>query len=151
MNILVALLAGSLSAVQPTDGLVTVPCAFQPAFFDIGTARFVESTMGAVENGYLAHFEVFSPRSRAQVTLMGIATDGGSERANSRLARRRAEALRRFLIARGVAARRIRIVSTHPDLEGWPLSSTHGRAVVVDVRMPREDLSRLMPPDGPIC
>jgi hypothetical protein len=151
VQILAALFAGSLSVGQPTDGLVTVPCAFQPAFFDAGTARFVESAMGGVENGYLAHFEVFSSRSRAQVALMGIATDGGSERANRSLARRRAEALRRFLITRGVEARRIRIVSAHPDLEEWPLSSTHGRAVVVNVRMPPDDLLRLMPPDGPIC
>ncbi|MGE0179976.1 MAG: OmpA family protein [Sphingomonas sp.] len=151
MQLFAALLAGALSIAQPTDGLVTVPCAFQPAFFDIGTARFVESSMRAVENGYLAHFEVFSPSSRAVVTLMGIATDGGSARGNLRLARRRAEALRRFLIARGVVAQRIRIVSNHPDLEGWPLSSTHGRAVVVDVRMPRADMLRLMPRDGPVC
>lgn len=151
MQLFTAFFAGALSITKPTDGLVTVPCAFQPAFFDTGTARFVESSMGAVEDGYLAHFEVFSPNSRAVVTLMGIATDGGSARGNLRLARRRADALRRFLIARGVAAQRIQIVSTHPELEGLPLSSTHGRAVVVDVRMPRSDMLRLMPPDGLIC
>lgn len=151
MQLIAALLAGSLATAQPSDGLVSVPCAFQPAFFDTGTARFVESSMGGVENGYLRHFEVFSPNSRAQITLMGIATDGGSARGNRRLARRRAEALRRFLIARGVAARRIRIVSTHAGLEEWPLSATHGRAVVVDVRLPQDDLLRLMPPDGPVC
>ena len=148
---IVALLATALSTIEASDGLVTVPCAFQPAFFENGSASFVEDEMGAVENGYLAHFQVFSASSRAQITLMGIATDGGSESENRRLARRRAEALRAFLVARGVARRRIRIVTSHPDLEEWPLSSTHGRAVVVDVRMPREDMLQLMPPTGPIC
>jgi len=148
---LAILFAVALQAAEPADGLVTVPCAFTPAFFEIGSTRFAGNTTEGVEHGYLALFEVVSPRSRAEVTLMGIATDGGSERANRRLARRRAEAVRLFLMDRGVSRERVRIVTRHAGLEEWPLSSTHGRAVVIDVRMPGEDLTRIMPAGGPIC
>lgn len=144
-------IALALQAVAPASAMVTVPCAFPPAYFPDGSATFVPQWAESVEGGYLAHFEVFSATSRARVTLMGIATDGGSERASRRLARRRAEAVRRFLVARGAARERIRIVRRHAGLEEWPLSSTQGRAVVIDVEMPREDLTRLMPPGGPIC
>lgn len=143
--------AGFRERRTPAGRLVTVPCAFNPAFFRVGSARLVNEWMEPVERGYLAHFEVFSPSSHAEITLMGIAADGGSERANQRLARRRAEAVRRFLVDRGVGRERVRIVTRHSGLAEWPISSTHGRAVVIDVRMPGEDLFRLMPPGGPIC
>jgi hypothetical protein len=146
-----ALLAGALFAAEPADGLVSVPCAFHPAFFETGSARSANDWTREMVGGYYSIFEVFSPASRARITLLGIATDGGSGRANRRLARRRAEALRRFLVARGVDRARIRIVTRHAGLEEWPLSSTHGRAVVVDVSMPREDLLRIMPPGEWIC
>lgn len=150
-SIIAAFLAGALLAAEPADGLVTVPCAFHPAFFEVGSTRPASDWTREMAGGYFAGFQVLSRASRARITLMGIATDGGSERANRRLARRRAETLRRFFLARGVDRGRIRIVTRHAGLEEWPLSSTHGRAVVVDVRMPREDLLRFMPPGGPIC
>lgn len=147
-----AVTAGLLSFAEPNGGLVTVPCAFQPAFFEPGSTEMVASVMRMIEQGYLAHFDAFSPASRAEITLIGVATDGRSVRANRRLAERRAQTLRRFLITRGVSPERIEIAADHPVLqEEWLLSSTHGRATIVEVRMPREDLDRLMPRDGPVC
>ncbi len=146
-----AILTGTLSVGHRDDGLVTVPCAFLPAFFEDGSTRLAGNSASFVRDGYLAHFQAFRSDSHVHITLFGVATDGGSEILNRRLARRRAEQVRRLLVGWGVGRNRIRIVSSDPDLENWPLASTEGRAVIMDVRMPRHDLDRLMPRDGPVC
>ncbi|HEX8192011.1 MAG TPA: OmpA family protein [Allosphingosinicella sp.] len=151
MSPLALLLGLALQVAEPADEFVAVPCSFLPAFFEVGSARMVGYSADHFGSGYLIDFEVFAPGSRAHVTLMGIATDAGSEAGNRRLARRRAEVVRNYLVRRGVDRERIRIVTRHAALEQWTLDLTHGRAVVIDVRIPRADLFRIMPPGGPIC
>ena len=150
--IMALLLAGALLGAEPEERLAQVPCAFAPAFFETGTIRFAGS-MDPVEHGYLEFFEAFLPATRARITLLGIALDGGSDEANRRLARRRAEAVRDYLAARGISRDRIRIVTSDPYLDEWRQwpNSTLGRAVVMDVWIAPEVLHRRMPPGGPIC
>lgn len=150
VNPLAAMVSSLLALAAPDDGLSPVPCAFTPAYFEPGSAILTEPAVRLFIAGYLTYFEVLT-NSGAEISLAGIAVDGGSEANDRLLVERREQAVRDLLVARGMSPTRITIGPRERLLAGLPLSSTDGRAVVVEVRIPPADLARLMPAGGPIC
>ena len=144
---LAALLMTAQPSVSSEDPLVDVPCAFMPAFFDVGSAELRPQAQSYLLTGYYQDFEVYRPSSRARFTLTSYTSDAGSDRANARLAARREAAVRRFLIARGIPRKRIRSGTVREEYQE-PMA---GRGVMIEVEVRRSVLMRIMPPGGPIC
>lgn len=142
-----------LALATPEDSLSEVSCAFMPAFFQPGSATLGENEARLFTSGYLEAFGVIA-NPRARISLAGIAIDGGSEAGNRRLAERRERAVRALLMSRGMRADQIDTRSRDRMLAesaSWNISSTNGRAVIIEVWIPNADLVRVMPPGGPIC
>lgn len=93
----------------------------EPVFFD-----FDESTLRPEARATLdVKVQLLRARPELMLTIAGHADERGTETYNLALARRRADAVRRYLVDRGVAARRLETMSYG---EGRPVDRGHTEA-----------------------
>jgi hypothetical protein len=137
------LLLGAPSA----DPIEPIPCAFLPVYFDVGSVKLRGDAARYLITGYYQAFDVYNPATDARFLLTSYSADGGSERANRRLARLRVATVRRFLLSHRVPAARITIAPLHTDAPGY----TEGRSVLLEISTHRSHIMRVMPPGGPVC
>jgi peptidoglycan-associated lipoprotein len=84
---------------------------FQPAFFDFDSYALRDDAKAALDRDA----ELLRDHTAIKITIEGHCDDRGSAKYNQALGERRAQAARHYLVAAGIAANRIHVVSYGKD------------------------------------
>jgi outer membrane protein OmpA-like peptidoglycan-associated protein len=142
------LLLAAQPTAEATDGC---PGAF--AFFEPGSARLDSAALYNIE-GLLLWVRPMV-EAGAWLNLYGGADDARSADANMALARRRAEAVRDYLLRRGFRGEQLRLPprgNTEPlVVTSGGRSDAQNRHARIHPEMPISVFRRFFPPGAPIC
>jgi OOP family OmpA-OmpF porin len=148
MLLAAALLLTAQPSTEPTDG-----CPGGFAFFEPGSARLDIQSLQNIELMLLWMRPMLE--AGAWLNLYGNADDEASAAANLDLSRRRAEAVRDYLLRRGFHAEQLKPIpqgNTRPLVAPIPgRSDPQNRNVNLGPEMPISVFHRFFPPGGPIC
>jgi OOP family OmpA-OmpF porin len=148
MLLAAALLLATQPVAEATDG-----CPGNFAFFESGSARLGGPALNSIELMLLGVRPMVD--AGAWLNIYGGADDAGSADANMSLSRRRGEAVRAYLLRRGLRADQLRLT---PWGDTRPLVATSGgrsdaqnRNALISPEMPIAVFRRFFPPGGAIC